>query len=115
MKKFFIMIIIFELAGWAAPALQKQKTLTQANGTQFKAQPKGNEFLHYFQTKEGAILKYNPKTKNYDYAAVRNDRLVPSGIPYKPNQVQKASALKQVISPSMLQHIYEKQQKRWRH
>ena len=108
------MITIFVSTAWAAPALQKQKTLLQADGTRFVAQPKGNEFLHYFQTKEGAILKYNPKTKNYDYAKVRNDRLVPSGIPYKPNGIQKASAFKQLISPSVLEHLYQTQKARWR-
>ena len=67
----------------AAPALKRVHTYTQNDGTTFEATPKGDEYLHFLQTKEGDILLYNPKTKNYDYATIRNDRLVPSGSPYR--------------------------------
>ncbi len=58
----------------------------QKDGTTFIGHAQGDEFLHYIQTQEGDILLYNPKTKNYEYAIIKDDRLVPSGVVYKPGK-----------------------------
>jgi len=92
--KFFILFLNLAFVLHAAPALSKEKTLTQSDGSTFKATPKGDEYLHYLKTEDGDILVYNPKTKNYDYAIIKNDTLTPSGNAYKKNKLYKALNLK---------------------
>ena len=73
---------------YGAMAFPGKRIYMQKDGTTFSGHAVGDEFLHYIQTQEGDILLYNPTTKNYEYAVVKNDRLVPSGIAYKPKKRQ---------------------------
>ncbi len=99
--KIIILVISFVLISFAAPVFSVQKTYRQSDGTTFTATPKGDEYLNYIQTPQGDILLYNPKTKNYDYATVKNNSLVPSGIPYqKNNSFKKATSYKTYKKPS---------------
>lgn len=74
----------------AAVAMPFERTFTQSDGSTFKAHAKGDEYLHYIETKNGDILLYNEKTKNYEYATIKGTKLVPSGLPYK-KRAQRSS------------------------
>ncbi len=76
----------------AAPAFSKMRTYTQNDGSSFEAIPKGDEYLNYIETKSGDILLYNPKTKNYAYATIKNDQLVPSGKAYRDETAKRSNA-----------------------
>ena len=89
MRFVLLFVFCFSLA-YSAPAMPFLRTFTQSDGTTFKARAKGDEYLHYIKTKEGDILLYNPKTKNYDYAIIKGSRLAPSGIPYKKQSTRNA-------------------------
>lgn len=101
----------------AVMAMPFKRTFTQSDGSTFKGHAKGDEYLHFIQNEEGDILIYNSKTKNYDYATIKNDRLVPSGIPYK-KVTKRAPALHRkrpkAISMKGLQILYQNSIKRHR-
>lgn len=117
--KFFLLCITLSTLLVAAPAFEKERTYTQSDGTTFKAKPQGDEYLHFLKTKEGSILLYNQKTKNFDYATVENNRLVPSGIPYKIGKTKLRKSVthssKPDITPQELQRVYIKAKERFRH
>lgn len=91
MRYLFFYFISFSVL-YAAPALPFERTFIQNDGDSFKAHAVGDEYLHYIETKSGAILLYNPKTKNYEYATVKGNRLAPSGLPYKKRVMQSSIA-----------------------
>lgn len=117
--RFFLLCITFSTLLAAAPAFEKERIYTQSDGTTFKAKPQGDEYLHFLKTTEGAILLYNPVTKNFDYAKIENDRLVPSGTPYKTGKtkLRKSAAYssRPAITPQELQRVYIKAKERFRH
>ena len=116
-----ILLVLFATFAtlFAAPAFQKGHTYTQSDGTTFQAKPQGDEYLHFLKTKEGAILLYNPATKNFDYAKIENDQLVPSGIPYMPKNTKlRKSAVRSpqpTITLQELQKVYMKSKERFLH
>jgi len=117
--KLFTLFALFTTSLLAAPALGIWHTYTQSDGTTFTAKPQGNEYLHFLKTKEGAILLYNPKTKNFDYATVQNDRLTPSNIPYMPKEkkLRKSASFsnKPTLTPKQLEELYKKAKERFHH
>ncbi len=66
----------------AAPAFQGERTFVQNDGSSFQAQVKGDEYLHWTETKNGDVLIYNKKSKNHDFAIIQNSELAPSGEMY---------------------------------
>ncbi len=64
----------------AAPAFQNQLTLRDSHGESFHAQLKGDEYLNWFESDVGEILVFNKQHKRYEYAEIRHQTLVPSGI-----------------------------------
>ena len=115
--KLFLLLIGTLL--FAAPALQREHTYTQSDGTTFQAKPQGDEYLHFLKTKEGVILLYNLKTKNFDYATVKNDQLVPSGVPYMPKEkkLRRSTSLlhKPTVTPKQIEELYKKAKERFHH
>jgi hypothetical protein len=91
MKKILFLIVFLNFCLFGAPAFSVIKEFKQANGEVFYGIAKGNEFLNYIETLNGDILKYNPKTKNFEYAKILNDKLVPSGVKYPNENVKKIS------------------------
>ncbi len=114
--RFLLFLSIFSLFLYAAPAFQQTKVFTQSNGEQFKAKVQGDEYLHYIQSEDGSILIYNKKTKNYDYAVVKNGSLAPSGAPYSKQSVNGVFLLKKEpnISAKELQKLYQQRVKRFK-
>jgi hypothetical protein len=70
------------------------KYFKQSDGTVFKGKMKGDEAFHYIQTNDGNIVKYNKKSKNYEYMILKNNDLVFSNIKAKSFSKQKAKSQK---------------------
>ncbi len=110
MLKILVFSLILSNLAFGMPVLSIQRTYKQADGTTFKATPKGDEYLNFLVTPNGDILLYNPKTKNFDYATIKNNSLMPSGIKYtNQNNLKKASIYKQIKKPTKndLKKIYK--------
>ncbi len=67
---------------FSAPARDSSRVFTQKNGVNFHGHPRGDEHLHWIESADGVILKYNPATKNYELAEIRDHILAPSGKKY---------------------------------
>lgn len=119
MKAFFLLLFASSLL-FSAPALSLWRTYVQSDATTFQAIPQGDEYLHFLKTKNGDILIFNPKTKNFDYAEIKNDRLAPSGIPYRPisndrfrQNVAKTRLMPMPITTKQLEKLYKMARKRF--
>jgi len=82
MIRYFIIFLLFILTLQAAPARGGDRVFTQHDGTTFIGQAKGNEHLNWIQSSDGEILQYNPLTKNYELAEIKDNKLTPSGKKY---------------------------------
>ena len=77
MKTFLILMIPFLLS--AAPAFNRATNFTQPDGSHFKGELKGDEYLHWIEAESGDIVIYNTQTKRYEDALIGEDALRPSG------------------------------------
>lgn len=111
MKIIFSLVTTLTLL-FGAPAFTLERTYTQSDGTTFKAKPQGDEYIHFLKTEDGAILVYNPQTKNFEYAIVEEDRLIPSGVAYRKNSTNANKSAPRVTPPKItqkeLQEAYKK-------
>ena len=98
---------------FGAPAYDAMREFTNADGTTFMAKGQGNQHLHWIQTQDGEILKYNKETKNFEYAEIKRDRLLPSGVKYENNPLKKAAAMQKVkrVDNAELSGLANKRQK----
>jgi hypothetical protein len=116
--KAIILILLSFIYLYSAPAFNIQREYKQADGTTFTAQPKGDEYLNYIQTSNGDILKYNEKTKNFEYATIKGDNLVPSGKIYTPpnSHLNRSAFYINIDKPtqSQLNSLREKRMKRFK-
>ncbi len=71
------------------------KTFKQKDGSSFKGIVRGEEFFSYIKLHNGHIALYNQETQTYEYAIVKDDTLLPSGIPVNtspiPQEVKQIS------------------------
>ncbi len=81
MKTLLLTILFFSILQ-SAPARSSSRVFTQKNGVIFHGHPRGDEHLHWIESADGEILKYNPATKNYELAEIRGNNLAPSGKKY---------------------------------
>ena len=100
----------------AAPALGHFKFVRQSDGEVLKLKPVGNQFLHWFEDENDNVIVYNHQTKQYEYATIKNERLVPSGMRY----TQRKSALQQAntrtpihVDKSQFKNLYIQAKKRF--
>jgi len=97
--KFLMSFLLFINVCYATMAYIDEVTLKQSDGTRFKAKIKGDEWFNWVEDKSGNIIKYNKKSKNYEYGKIVQQNgeldLVPSGIPVKnnPNKAIKATPM----------------------
>ncbi len=56
------------------------KTFRQADGSSFKGIVRGEEFFNYIELANGYICLYNKESRRYEYALVKDGKLLPSGI-----------------------------------
>ncbi len=94
--KIFLLISL-QVALYSAPAISGLRIFTQADGTQFIGELKGDSSFHWIQS-NGEIIIYNPDDKFYYKAVITRDKgLVSTGIkPKALSKTQQASSLKQV-------------------
>ena len=110
--KYIILFLLLLSQLQAVPAFGGIREFKQADGSTFKATAKGNQHLNWIESADGEILKYNPKTKNYELAEIKYNNLSPSGqvysIPQAKGKRQAPKSLKRVNKLKM----YELWQKR---
>jgi len=70
MKKLLLITMICTL-GFAVPAYKGEIDFKQKDGSTFKGELKGDEYFSWVEDKQGNIIKYNTKTKNYEYAKLK--------------------------------------------
>ena len=81
---------------FAAPAYDKVRTFTQADGTTFKARAQGNHHLHWIESSDGEILRYNKATQNFDYAIIQKNKLKASGASYNTQNSIRARSIARI-------------------
>jgi hypothetical protein len=83
MKTAIITLIMAVTTLYAVPAFTGERVFTQSSGESFKGNIKGDEWTHWIESNKGAVVMYNARTKNYEYATIRIEKgveiLVPSG------------------------------------
>lgn len=81
------------------------KTFKQKDGSSFKGMIRGKDFFTYVELLNGYICLYNQETGTYEYAVVKDHKLLPSGIPVNtapvPKEIKK-------IPKELLEQLQEK-------
>ena len=88
--KYILIISIMLTSLFSAPAYNALRIFKQANGDEFKARANGNHHLNWIEDENGEILKYNLKTKNYEYGVIDGINLKASGYKYKSQNNKKS-------------------------
>ena len=72
---------------FSAPAYKGNIQFKQNDGSTFSGKLKGDEWFNWVENKKGDIIKYNKKSKNYEYGIIKEINgtldLLPSGIKVK--------------------------------
>jgi hypothetical protein len=89
---------------FAAPAFNKEKRFYNQDGGSFLGTPQGNHHLNWIKTQDGAIVVYNPETKNFEYATIKEDELRPSEVTYK---AHANSSTQKAASKNMQEDVYK--------
>ena len=61
----------------AAPADPTPRKVEQADGSVIDVKVYGDEFFHWYETLDGDVIAYDEKTKNWHYAYISDDQLLP--------------------------------------
>ncbi len=113
MSKILLIITLVLTSAFSVQAPAGLQTIHKKDGTSFKAYIKGDVFLNWLKTEDGAIVVFNNKNKKYEYAKLEeknaSKQLVGSGIEYKKNtnSLRTRSILKENISENELNEIRE--------
>ncbi|MBT5934708.1 hypothetical protein [Sulfurimonas sp.] len=92
MKHFTLLLLSFSFL-FSAPAFNKLREFKNADGSTFMAQAKGNHHLHWIQTQDAEILRYNPNSRNFEYAVIEDGSMRASGSKYQKNNSNRARAI----------------------
>lgn len=95
MKLLIILTLLFSYS-FCAPAFSKLRELKNADGTTFMARAKGNQHLNWIESEDGEILRYNKRSKNFEYAKIEGERLKASGVKYERKNSIRARAIGRV-------------------
>lgn len=115
MKLLTIFLTVVTLA-FGAPAFSGHRTFTQPDGTIIHYQLKGDEYLHWLETREGDIVLYNEKENCLEYAQIKDGVLVSSGEVVSSPQERTAASNKSArlkVSKKELERIHSQQRKKW--
>jgi hypothetical protein len=111
MKKLIMSLIVAVSSLIAVPAFDGERSFKQSNGQTFTGSVKGDEWLHWIETKNGAVVIYNNNSKDYEYATIREidgqEVLVASGRKLGQINTNKslASAKNNLISKADLERL----------
>jgi len=101
MKK-IILIVAMTALGFAAPAYQGEITFTQKDGSSFTGHLQGDECFSWIKDKQGQIVVFNNKSKNYELAKLKmldgHMELLPSGIKVSDTHKSDIKAVKMANS-----------------
>lgn len=56
---------------YSVPAYKGSIKFKQNDGSTFSGKIKGDEWFHWIEDNQGDIIKYNKKSKNYEYVVVK--------------------------------------------
>lgn len=92
MLRCLLLILFATLHLAAAPAFQEERNFKQDDGSSFSARLQGDEYLNWIETSNGEILLFNKDSKQYEYATIKEEKLLPSGQKFTPGSKEKKSA-----------------------
>jgi hypothetical protein len=104
MKLFFLLLASVSLL-LSAPAFHAKKSFELEDGTYFEGYLKGDEHLNWIESDSGEILLFNTKSHRYEYAKIKDDALIPSGI--AKSSTPKSQAILPHISKEELYQLWE--------
>jgi len=110
MKFLLSLLLTFEFL-FSAPAFSIVREFQQSDGTVFTAKAQGDEFLNWVETKDGDILKYSEKNKNFEYAKIEDSKLKGSGIKYNKKDFRGGSSLKYKVNKTELYKLWGEKRK----
>lgn len=112
MKLLLILMLTFSYA-FSVPALSVPREFKQSDGSTFKAKAVGNQHLNWIETEDGEILKYNNKSKNFEYATIKNSSLKASGTAFEKDNSLRARSMGRIdkIDKEELHKLWSKKRK----
>ncbi len=116
MKILLILTLTFHFL-LSAPALNIQREFTQSDGSRFKARAVGDQYLNWLETEDGEVLKYNIKSKNFEYAIIKNYGLKASGTRFQQTVSKRTRSITRVnkIDKKELHQLWAKKRKEAHH
>jgi hypothetical protein len=113
MLRCLLLILFATLHLAAAPAFQEARNFKQDDGSSFSARLQGDEYLNWIETSDEEILLFNKVNKQYEYATIKEDKLLPSGQKFTPDSKEKKSApfVKKVQKKELIELWKKKRQK----
>ncbi|MEA2099068.1 MAG: hypothetical protein U9P72_02960 [Campylobacterota bacterium] len=111
--RFLLLFLLTFSYLYSAPAFSILRDFKQADGTAFKAQAQGNQHLNWIETQDGEILKYNNKSKNFEYANIKNSTLRASGVRFEKNNSKRLRSINRInkIDKKELYQLWAKKRK----
>lgn len=108
----FLLITFFYVAAFASPAIKKQITFTQPDGTTFKGQLHGDASFHWIES-NGDVVIYNPEDKYYYKAVLDKDKglVMTNSRAYTSQMLSGLNAVKKDLTQDdkeMLHILYKK-------
>jgi len=103
--KYIITFALLTQILFCAPAFPGKRLFTQPDGTVVEYQNRGDEYLHWRESKDGDIILYNKDNARLEYAKIKDGHLMPSGTSYLPQVKTKRSSMKH-LSKEDLQSLY---------
>ena len=101
--KFILLLILILSSGFAAPAFNKTKKFYNNDGSFFYGVAAGNQHLNWIQAEDGSIVVFNSQSKDFEYAIVTDETIIPNNIKYSKNN----SKIKKANSRNILSQIYK--------
>jgi hypothetical protein len=106
MKTLLLILLVSTL--FATATLTKTRTFSQSDGTTFKGRLQGDAFLHWIEAEDGAILLFNKKTANFEYAKIEDGDIVLSGEVYRASKIRTLHVSeKNSLNKNSLKQLWE--------
>ena len=75
------------------------KTFKQIDGSTFKGIMRGVSYFSYIELNNGYVGVYNKETKTYEFAIIKDGKLIPSGISVTVKDIP--DTIKKIIKPTL--------------
>ncbi|MBE0498215.1 MAG: hypothetical protein IBX43_03125 [Campylobacterales bacterium] len=112
MLRCLLLVLFATLHLAAAPAFQEVRDFKQEDGSSFSARLQGDEYLNWIETSDEEILLFNKQSKQYEYATIKEGKLLPSGQKFAPaSQNKKSAPLGKSIQKKELLELWKKKRR----